>query len=405
MKVLLIDVNCKNSSTGQIVYDLYAYINSQGDEAAVCYGRGKKILEKGIFKFGIDFETYLHALLTRITGFTGCYSFFSTMRLINYIKNFEPDVVHIHELHAYFVNIRPLINYLKKNHIKTVMTLHCEFAYTGKCGHSFECEQWKSGCKNCTHLKEYIGTMFFDHTSYMWNQKKLLFEDYNELIIAAPSEWLANRGKESILRTHPVRVIHNGIDTSIFYPRNVTSIRKRYGISNEDKVFLALAPHLMSDAKGGKYIIELAEKFKNEKAVFILIGVDNVNNTERHNNLIINGSITDKDELALHYSLADAFIICSKRENFPTTCLEAQACGTPIYGFATGGTVETYLGTQPEKHFVDYGNIDVLYDLLLSVEKKTDTSVNELRGEALYYFSKDSCSREYYSLYSQMAEG
>ena len=107
MKILLIDVNCKNSSTGKILYDLYTGVNESGNEAAVCYGRGKKIKEHNIFKFGLDVETYIHALLTRITGFTGCFSPFSTIRLIRFIKKFKPDVVHIHELHAYFVNILP----------------------------------------------------------------------------------------------------------------------------------------------------------------------------------------------------------------------------------------------------------------------------------------------------------
>ena len=99
MRVLLIDVNCKYSSTGKIVYDLFQYINATDDEAAVCYGRGEVINEPGIYKFGLDLETKLHAFLTRITGLTGCFSFFSTKRLIDYIEKFKPDVVHIHELH------------------------------------------------------------------------------------------------------------------------------------------------------------------------------------------------------------------------------------------------------------------------------------------------------------------
>ena len=216
MKVLLIDVNCKNSSTGNIVYNLYNYINSSDDEAAICYGRGAKIQGKNIFKFGIDAETYLHALLTRITGFTGCFSFFSTRRLIKHIKIFAPDVVHIHELHAYFVNVKTLINFLKTNHIRTVMTLHCEFAYTGKCGHSVECEQWKTECKKCPHLKQYVSTMWFDHTNFMFKQKKKAFSNFYELSIITPSNWLAERVKDSFLKNYPLSVIHNGIDIQYF---------------------------------------------------------------------------------------------------------------------------------------------------------------------------------------------
>ena len=134
MKILLIDVNCKKSSTGQIVYDLYQSINSSGDNAVVAYGRGQKIIEEGIYKFGLDFETLFHAGMTRLTGYMGKYSFFSTWRLLKYIKKFKPDIVHIHELHAYFVNIKSLLKFLKKNKIKTLFTLHCDFMFTGKCG-------------------------------------------------------------------------------------------------------------------------------------------------------------------------------------------------------------------------------------------------------------------------------
>ena len=109
MKVLLIDVNCKDSSTGRIVYDMYTSINSSGNIAAVCYGRGRELAEPNIIKFGLDWETALHAILTRITGYTGCFSYFSTRRLMKFIREFRPDVVHIHELHAYFVNTKPLL--------------------------------------------------------------------------------------------------------------------------------------------------------------------------------------------------------------------------------------------------------------------------------------------------------
>ena len=104
MRVLLLDVNCKSSSTGQIVYNIYTYLNNHGNTASICYGRGKVINENNIYKFGLDLETNCHALLTRITGYTGCFSYFSTKRLIQFIESFQPDVVHIHELHAYFIN-------------------------------------------------------------------------------------------------------------------------------------------------------------------------------------------------------------------------------------------------------------------------------------------------------------
>ncbi|MCF0127039.1 MAG: glycosyltransferase, partial [Pseudobutyrivibrio sp.] len=132
MRVLLIDVNCKYSSTGKIVYNLCQFLNAHGHEAAVAYGRGEEIDEPGIFKFGIDNETRMHALLARITGYNGRFSPKSTARLLDFIEEFNPDVIHIHELHAYFVNHRELLEYIKSKHIPVVWTFHCEYMYTGK---------------------------------------------------------------------------------------------------------------------------------------------------------------------------------------------------------------------------------------------------------------------------------
>ena len=120
MKILLIDVNCKQSSTGKIVYALYEQLKQAGHTAAVCYGRGTKIKEEGIYKFGLDWETCLHAGLARLTGKNGYYSPFSTRRLIAYIEEFKPDLIHLHELHAYFVNIYPLLAYIKRRKIPVV---------------------------------------------------------------------------------------------------------------------------------------------------------------------------------------------------------------------------------------------------------------------------------------------
>ena len=391
MKVLLIDVNCKNSSTGKIVYDLYTAVNESGNEAAVCYGRGKKIKEHNIFKFGLDVETCIHALLTRITGFTGCFSPFSTIRLIRFIKKFKPDVVHIHELHAYFVNIKPLINYLKKNKIKTIMTLHCEFAYTGKCGHSVECDQWKIGCKKCPHLKEYVSTMWFDHTAYMFNQKKKLFEDFEDLTIVTPSNWLAERVKQSFFKNHDIKVIHNGINTDVFSPKDTTQLKEMYNIADDEKVVLAVAPNLMSDNKGGKYVLQLADAMKDQRIRFILIGVDEEMTVE-NSNVIILRRIYNKDLLAQYYSLADAFVICSERENFPTTCLEAQCCGTPVCGFDTGGTKETdVLGLCL---LSEYKDMDKLCDNMLYLLFKSSVRKEDIYEKAIaIYSSKAMCSK------------
>ena len=270
-RVLLIDVNCKFSSTGKIVYNLFKGLKEDGREAAICYGRGDEIHEEGIYKFGLDWETNIHAGLARITGYNGCFSPLSTKRLIAYIEKFQPDVIHIHELHAYFVNIKPLLEYIKKRKIKVVWTFHCEYMYTGKCGYTYDCKKYMSGCDNCPAIKEYPKSILFDKTKQMYLIKKKLLEDMDVEIIT-PSKWLADRVKLSFLKDKKIRVIHNGIDINIFHPMNVDDLKKQLNISPKDKVVIAIAPDIMIERKGGKQVLKLAKSMIDQSVVFVLVG-------------------------------------------------------------------------------------------------------------------------------------
>lgn len=270
-RVLLIDVNCKFSSTGKIVYNLFKGLKEDGREAAICYGRGDEIHEEGIYKFGLDWETNIHAGLARITGYNGCFSPLSTKRLIAYIEKFQPDVIHIHELHAYFVNIKPLLEYIKKKKIKVVWTFHCEYMYTGKCGHAYSCTNFMYGCGKCPAVHEYPKSLFIDRTKQMFSMKRKAMNGL-DVEIVVPSEWLAKRVKMSFLQNVKTSIIHNGIDTNIFKEQNTKSVRNELNIPSENQVVLAVAPDIMSESKGGKWVLKLAKAMKDKPITFILIG-------------------------------------------------------------------------------------------------------------------------------------
>ena len=270
-RILLIDVNCKNSSTGKIVYDLYTNIRADGRQAQVCYGRGELIEEENIYKFGLDWETAIHAGLARLTGYNGCFSKLSTNRLIKKIEEFKPDVIHIHELHAYFVNIKPLIEYIKQKHIPVVWTFHCEYMYTGKCGHAYECLGYQQECGNCPAINEYPKSLVFDRTKQMLKLKKDLLANLNFTIIT-PSQWLADRVKTSFLKDKEIKIIFNGVDTTIFHPVDAENLKSELHIPSDYKVILAVAPNIMSEAKGGHWVLKIAEKMRNEKVQVVLVG-------------------------------------------------------------------------------------------------------------------------------------
>ncbi len=388
MKVLLIDVNCKHSSTGKIVYDLYQGINASGNTAAICYGRGPIVDGLNIYKFSSNLEVKIHALLTRITGLTGIYSPFATRNLLRFMDKFKPDVVHIHELHGYFVNIAPVINYLKKRDIKTVWTFHCEFMYTGKCGQSYDCEKWKTECYDCPLLHDYPNSLFFDFTREMHQAKKKLFNDFQRLTIITPSLWLKNRIQDSFLHEFKIIVIYNGVNTNdVFYHRNFDTIQETYGLKNK-KVVLSVAPNIMSEQKGGKLILELAKRFGKEEAVFVLIGVDK--KIESCNeNVILLGRTKDQNELAIFYSMAKITLIMSKRETFSLVCAESLACGTPVIGFESGAPSE--IVPNGFGSFVDNGDLDNL-ELLLKESLGNDAKF--LSQSAISDFAKTNYSNE-----------
>ena len=393
MKVLQIDVNYGQGSTGRIAQTLVQGLRARGHEATACFGRGPKVSEEGIYKFGIDFETYAHAVFTRITGYTGRYSPCSTMRLIKYIKQYNPDIIHIHELHAYFVSLSPLLNFIKQLGIPVVWTFHCEFMYTGKCGHADDCDEWQHKCGHCPKMHDYVSTICFDKTSEMLEEKKRLLKNLN-LTIVTPSQWLADRVGLSFLSDKPIYVIHNGIDTNVFRPTQAEYLRNILGIPNENKVVLALAPKLMSDNKVGMRVLDFASRMSRNAITFLMVGVENVSSWKSTDNVIMLPPTSNLNLLAKLYSLADIFLIFSKKENYPTTCLEAQACGTPVLGFDVGGVKESI------QHglVVPYGDMKAAQQSLFSLfnSKPFDPFLDNLGNEDMV--------NAYLSLYEQVLE-
>lgn len=398
MKILQIDVNYGKSSTGKIVESIHKLNIEDGIESYVFYGRGKKRREKNIFKFGYDFETLLHALLTRLTGLTGFFSYFSTRRLIKAISRIKPNVIHIHELHAYFINIGTFMKFIKKNKFNTVWTFHCEFMYTGKCGHSLECNKWMSECGKCPLKKEYPKSLFFDFTKFMFNYKKKLFDDFDNLVIVSPSLWLQNRVRKSFLSNKNVVLINNGINLKDFGYKNPKELITKHKIENHN-VVLAVAPNIMSKNKGGRFVLNLAKKMEAYPYKFIIIG-NELSDEITASNVIMLGKIYNKETLSMYYSLANYFVIFSERENFPTTCIESLVCGTPIIGFRSGGTVE--VATDEYGYFVDYGDLESIKSFLISNQLTPFKKRNEIIDYAIKRFSNEKMHLEYKKIYNSL---
>lgn len=395
MRVLIIDVNFKYSSTGKIVFNLYKYLNNHGIETGICYGRGPRVIANNVFKIANPIEILFHVVLARITGLNGYFSPFATLKVLKIIKKFKPDVVHLHELHGYYVNYGAIIKHLKRNHIKTIWTFHCEYMYTGKCGYANKCDKWIIECNKCPQLKKYPKSLLFDLTKSMFKYKKKLMEDF-DCIIVAPSEWLANRVKISFLRNKKIVIINNSIDIDLFRPQDAEDLIKLHNL--EDKIIiLALAPDLMSVRKGGEWVLKVANSLSDGNIIFIMIGIDDIGRWKFPQNVVAMPRIYDQNLLSRYYSLADVFLICSQKENFPTTCLESLACGTPVIGFNTGGTSET--APEPFGLFFNYGDTESIVNIIKKTKKKTASIIKNCRNFAVEHYGNETMCGKYLNIY------
>lgn len=399
MKVAQVNVVFKKGSTGKIVYDLHSMLLENGHESVVCYGRKKMDFEKGIYKVSSEIEAKLHALYERISGFSYTSSYFATKKLISVLKKEKPDLVHLQCLNGYFINIYKILNYLKKNKIPTVLTLHAEFMHTGGCGHAYDCEKWKTGCGKCPQLKDATHSLFIDTTAKQWKNMKVSFENFENLKIVAVSKWLESRAKISpILAGKEFYVIGNGIDTTnVFKPTPFEELKEKHNLKDE-KIALYVSPSFNSPTKGGHVILKLAKRLENENIKFIAVGFDG-DESLLPKNIIGVRHTKDQKELAKYYSMADVTVLTSKRETFSMVCAESLSCGTPVVGYKAGAPEQIALKDYSE--FVDNGNIDVLEKTLLNWLHKDKNIFQNLSNLAKEEYSRELMFKKYLQIYNQ----
>lgn len=397
MKVLQVNCVYNKGSTGKIVYDIHSELKKQGVDSVVCYGRGEKVNEQNVYKTCGEVYSKLNNLLSRFTGimYGGC--FFSTNKLLLIIKKESPDIVHLHCLNGYFVNIYRLIRWLKKNNIKTVLTLHAEFMYTANCGHAFDCEKWKNGCGNCHRYRKETKSLFFDGTHRSWLKMKKSFENFDNLAVVSVSPWLMERAKQSpILADKQHVVVGNGINTDIFHFYDTELLKKQLGIDKEEKIIFHVAPSFSSDInhiKGGYYVLELAKQMPEVR--FIIAG--NVNeNVNSPKNMILLGKVSDQKLLAQYYSMADITLLASKKETFSMVVAESLCCGTPIVGFNAGAPEQ--IAIKEYSRFVEYGDVNSLQEAVNEILSK-DLDKTMVANTSCKKYSKENMCEEYLKIY------
>lgn len=329
MKILMINSVCGIGSTGRICTDLADALSKNGHEVKIAYGRGNAPDKYATYavRIGNELNVRMHALVSRVFDNTGYCSKKATERLIEWVKDYNPDVIHLHNIHGYYINIEVLFNYLSKANKRVIWTLHDCWPFTGHCVYfsAIKCEKWKNGCDNCPQKKEYPSSLLLDRSAINWKRKKELFTSIKDMTLITPSEWLAGLVRTSFLGKYPVVVINNGIDTNVFKP-TPSDFRQKYGLQNK-RVLLGVS-NQWTERKGFNDFIKLASMIDDDYRI-VLVGLSQKQINILPSNMIGITRTQNTKELAEIYTAADVFLNLSVEETFGLTTVEALACGTP----------------------------------------------------------------------------
>ena len=335
MKIVQIN-SVPNGSTGKIMFSIHNEIKKNGDESYVVWGRGRKSNNSNEIFMNDDIGVRLHFLYNRITGKNGFASKRATIKLINKLKKINPDIIHLHNIHGYYINLKILFNYLKTNNIKIIWTLHDCWAFTGQCPHFLikKCNKWKTKCYKCPMISEYPKT-FFDNSTWNYQEKKKLFLGL-DMILITPSKWLGNMIKQSFLKDYPINIINNGIDLDVFTPEK-QGFREKYNLNN--KIIILGISSVWDKRKGLNDFIRLS-KILDDKYQIVLIGLTKKQIKKIPNNIIGITKTENQKELSGIYAESDILFNPTYEDNYPTINIESIACGTPVLTYDTGGSPE-----------------------------------------------------------------
>lgn len=401
MKKIVALNTCDYGSTGKIMCQIADQARNHGMDCWTAVPEGRHNPRRDVKHYiwiGNRFAEDSHIILGWITGLQGYFSLFSTLKFLKELDRIKPDVIHLHNLHNSYINLPLLFRYIKKNKIKVIWTLHDCWAFTGHCAHFTmeKCEKWKTGCEHCVKYRTYPQS-FVDHSRWMWKKKKKWFTGVEDLTIVTPSQWLADLVKKSFLREYPVKVIHNGIDLSVFRPVK-NDFRKEHRIPDEKFLLLGVA-FGWGKRKGLDVFIELSKRLDESRYQIVLVGTDESVDHQLPENIISIHRTRNQTELTELYSAADLLVNPTREDNYPTVNMEAIACGTPVLTFRTGGSVEIMDASTGS--VVDCDDIDALEKEIIRINKERPYSTEACLCRAKS-FDKDDRFREYISIYEQI---
>ena len=396
-----------NTSTGRIMQEIGDIAMQNGWESYIAYSKGRDGIKKcssNIIPVGNKWSVAWHGIQTRLFDRHGLASSRATTEFIRKIKNLSPDVIHIHNIHGYFLNYRILFDFLSRCGIPVVWTVHDCWLYTGHCYYySFAgCNKWQDGCNDCPQKREFPASLFFDRSGKNYEDKCKAFTSIPDdlLTIVPVSEWICGEMKKSFLKNCRFKVIHNGINTDVFNVYKNSDVRQRYNIGNRH-IILGVAS-IWSREKGLDDFIGMSSLLKSDE-VIVLVGVNENVRKMLPNNIIGISRTENIRQLAELYSAADVFVNPTWQDNYPTVNLEAIACGTPVVTYRTGGSIEAV--TDETGIIVEQGDVNGLLDAsrqIIGMGK--DYYCDKCRKYAENNFRKEDRYMDYIHLYNDIVK-
>lgn len=406
MKVFQINSVVSYGSTGRIARDLSNVLEDMGHESIIAFGRGADNSNFNTFKIGNIYDQFAHLLITRINDRHGFYSRSATEKLIKKISEYDPDIIQIHNLHGYYINIKLLFDYLSKINVPVVWLLHDQWPISG---HSANFELTDDGkipqsLQNKKMLREYPATYGFSQFEKNYFDKKNIFTKPAHLNIITPSKWLQKIIEKSFLNVYPIKTIQNGIDDKVF--RRVKSNRYRTIWGAQDKVVLLGVAYNWGPTKGLLDFVRLSNLLPKSQFQIVLVGVDKKVQKDIPEHIISIEKTENVDELVGIYNEADLFLNLTYKDNFPTVNIEALSCGTPVITYNTGGSAEC-LFDSTMGFSVETGDLNRIVNYLTKNIKEIK-GMNALKDQrsrkAKEFFSKRNTYARYLELYQEILD-
>jgi glycosyltransferase involved in cell wall biosynthesis len=392
MRVVQINANADFGSTGLVVQGIHECLKNNGYESLIVYQRAKTPPENG-YKVGSAIDWKCHALRTRLFGHYGFYSKRPTRRLLKYLDEVKPDIVHFHNLHSNFINIKLLCEYLADHDIPTIITLHDCWFFTGKCTHyaAVKCDKWQSTCGNCPQNKNEQASLFIDCTQKVLKDRTDHLNKIQNLTLVGCSKWITNEAKKSLIKNANFEVAYNGVDTSIFTPHN-SDFKEKYNL-NKSFTILGFANKWCLDINKSvtKEIIE-----QNSDADIILVGCTDEQEAmfSSYENVTCIGYVNDRQKMADIYASSDVFVNLTHADTLPTVNMESICCGTPVITYNCCGSPE--LVDKDSGFIVEEDDVE---SLLLRIQQINEQPLVFNVKEKQAKFDKNICYKKYLDIY------